>query len=76
MVNQVNNNRSGQYLSGVNGHNNDDDSSDLSGASRVDNAKDNVAALRESIMSSKDAMGANRTNSVTHDFDDFETSFL
>lgn len=84
LVNQVNNNRSDSYLNGLNGYNslknagklNQDDSSSDSSGSRVDNAKSNVAALKESIQGSRDLMGANRGNDVTHNFDDFETSFL
>ncbi len=85
MVNQVNNNRSASYLNGFNGYNSlknagklnqDDSSSSDSSGSRVDNAKSNVAALKESIQGSRDLMGANRGNDVTHNFDDFETSFL
>ncbi len=83
MVNKIDNHRSDHYLSGVKGYqglNNassrEDGSSDLSSDSRIDDAKDNIAALRESIMGSREMLGVNRTNSVTHDFDDFDKSFL
>ena len=85
MVNQINNNRSSQSLRGVNGYDSfknagnssrDDDSSDFAGGSRVDDAKGNVAALRESIVGSRTAAGVGRGNDVTHNFDDFDKSFL
>ncbi len=83
MVNQINNNRSGHYSSGVKDSfknagklGQEEGSSDLADDSKIDSAKDNIAALKETIMGSKEVLGGHRANSVTHDFDDFEKSFL
>ncbi len=87
MVDSINNNRSDNYLNKVrnygsnfnNAKNEDSDKNTLSDDSRVDTAKDSVAALRESILGSRQAANASqRNNSVTHDFDDYSkgVSFL
>ena len=86
MVNQINNNRSSQALSGVNRYgsfkaaassNSDDSSSGLVSGSRVDDARDHAAALKESIVGSTNFIGLNGRNErsqAIYDFGSFNGS--
>jgi hypothetical protein len=80
LVNQVNSSHSERSVNGVKGYGNfhndiDKDDKHANGA-RTDNARENITALKENIMGSREAAGSYRSNSITHDFNDFETTFL
>lgn len=83
MVNQVNSSHSERSINGVRGYGNfqnqndiDQDDRHATGA-RTDNARENITALKENIMGSRETVGSHRSNSITHDFKDLEeTTFL